>query len=377
LVASADTVGDAWTPRGELKVFVGMAAGVGKTYAMLEEGQERLRGGEDVVIGWLETHGRAETAAQAEGLEVVPPLEMSYRGVTLRDMDTDAVLARAPQVALVDELAHTNAPGLRHAKRFADVEALLDQGIDVLSTVNVQHLESLNDRVFELTGVRVRETIPDRVLLDADDVVLVDLTPEALQARLRAGKVYSLDRVDRALLNFFTTSNLGALREVALREVAGAVDEQMQREAPPYKERPGLPEPRIGERVLVLARPERGAQRLVRGGWRAARRLGGELDVVCPEGHLDDEGRRQLGLIKDLAVNLGAHFLTVPADDVAAEVARLVADRGVTRLVMSAPRGRGLMARMRGDLLSSLLERLEDVDIFLFADREESRTKEL
>ncbi len=361
--------------RGELKVFVGMAAGVGKTYAMLEEGQERRRAGEDVVIGWLETHGRAETAAVAEGLEAVPPLEVPYRGVTLRDMDLDGVLARAPRVALVDELAHTNAPGLRHAKRYADVEQLLDHGIDVLSTVNVQHLESLNDRVFELTGVRVRETIPDRILLDADDVVLVDVTPEALQARLRAGKVYAMDRVDRALLNFFTTANLGALREVALREVAGAVDEQMHRDAPPAPERP-QPEARIGERVMVLVRPERGAQRLVRGGWRAARRLGGELDVLVVEGRLDEEGRRQAALLKDLAVTLGAHFLSIPDDDVAGEVVRLAGDRGVTRLVMGAPRGRGLMARMRGDLLTSLLERLQDVDIFLFADREESRAKE-
>ena len=159
-----------------------MAAGVGKTYAMLEEGQERRREGEDVVIGWLEPHGRAETSAMASGLEVVAPLERAHRGVPLRDMDTAAVIARAPALALVDELAHTNAPGMEHAKRFEDVAALLAAGIDVISTVNVQHLESLNDRVYELTGVRVRETIPDQVLLDADEVELVDLTPEALQA---------------------------------------------------------------------------------------------------------------------------------------------------------------------------------------------------
>jgi len=369
-------VDGALSGRGELKVFVGMAAGVGKTYAMLEEGQERRRAGEDVVVGWLETHGRAETAAVAEGLEQVPPLEIEYRGVTLKDLDVDAVLARAPGVALVDELAHTNAPEMRHKKRYKDVRELLDAGIDVLSTVNVQHLESLNDRIFELTGVRVRETIPDQVLLDADDVVLVDMTPEALQARLRAGKVYTMDRVDRALLNFFTTANLGALREVALREVAGAVDEQIQREAPLDAERPRGPGPSIGERVMVLARPERGAQRLLRGGWRAARRLGGELDVVCPEGRLDEEGERQLRLLKDLAVNLGAHIISVPADDLVNEVVRLADERGVTRVVMSAPRGRGLMARMRGDLLTNLLEHLDGVDIFLLADREESPTKE-
>ena len=166
--------------RGKLKVYVGMAAGVGKTYAMLEEAQERLQEGEDVVIGWLEPHGRAETSAMAEGIEVVPPLVVEHRGVPLRDMDTEAVIARAPAVALVDELAHTNAPGMPRAKRFEDVEVLLAAGIDVISTVNIQHLESLNDRVFELTGVRVRETIPDQALLDADEVELVNLTPEAL-----------------------------------------------------------------------------------------------------------------------------------------------------------------------------------------------------
>ena len=198
-----------------------MAAGVGKTYAMLEEGQARRAAGDDVVIGWLEPHGRRETEALAEGLETVPPLVVAHRGLALRDMDAEAVIARGPELALVDELAHSNAPGMPREKRYEDVRALLGAGIDVLSTLNVQHLESLNDRVFEMTGVRVRETIPDQVLLDADEVILVDLTPEALQSRLRAGKVYPAERAESALLNFFTTPNLGALREIALREVAG------------------------------------------------------------------------------------------------------------------------------------------------------------
>ena len=357
---------------GELKVFVGMAAGVGKTFAMLEEAHERRRAGEDVVVAWVDTHGRAETAALLEGLETVAPVEVEYRGVTLRDMDLDAVLRRAPDVALVDELAHTNAPGLRHAKRYQDVEELITAGIDVLSTMNVQHLESLNDRVFELTGVRVRETVPDQVLLEADDVVLVDITPEALQSRLRDGKVYPADRVDRALLNFFTTQNLSTLREVALREVAGAVDEQMHRDAP-APELGGTSPPPLEERVMVLARPERGAQRLVRGAWRAARRLGAELDVVVPESRLDDEGQLQLRLVRELTVNLGGHFLAVPGEDLPEQLSRLAKDRGVTRLVMSAPRGRGVVARMRGDLLSKLLERLHGVDIFLIADREDRK----
>jgi two-component system sensor histidine kinase KdpD len=355
---------------GELKIFVGMAAGVGKTYAMLEEAHERRRAGEDVVVAWVDTHGRAETAALLEGLEIVAPVEIEYRGVMLRDMDLDAVLRRAPDVALVDELAHTNAPGLRHAKRYMDVKELVAAGVDVLSTMNVQHLESLNDRVFELTGVRVRETVPDQMLLEADDVVLVDITPEALQSRLRAGKVYPAERVDGALLNFFTTQNLSTLREVALREVAGAVDEQMQRDAP-APDFGGTSPPPLEERVMVLARPERGAQRLVRGAWRAARRLGAELDVVVPEARLDDDGERQLRLLRDLAVTLGAHFLSLPGEELPQQVSRVAAERGVTRLVMAAPRGRGLLARVRGDLLSNLLERLDGVDIFLIADRDD------
>ena len=357
--------------RGDLKVFVGMAAGVGKTYDMLGEGRERVRAGEDVVIGWLDTHGRAETAAQAEGLEVVPPLEVGYRGITLRDMDLDAVLARAPEVALVDELAHTNVEGMRNQKRYQDVEDLREAGIDVLSTLNVQHLESLNDQVFDLTGVRVRETIPDQVLLDADEVVLVDLTPEALQARLKAGKVYPLDRVDTALLNFFTSANLGALREVALREVAGAVDEGLQRAAPPVVERGGeAPARSLAERVMVVTRPEVGAQRLVRRGWRTARRLGADLDVVSFEnGRPTAESEVQREQLHALAVTLGAHFAVVGRGEGAAEIVRMAEERGVTRVVMRAPRPGGLLGRLRKDLSSEILEGLEGVDLFLLADR--------
>ena len=364
------------TGRGRLKVYVGMAAGVGKTYAMLEEGQDRRREGADVVIGWLEPHGREETAAMAAGLEVVPPLQLEHRGLPLQDMDAAAVVTRAPAVALVDELAHTNAPGMERGKRFEDVEALLGAGIDVISTVNVQHLESLNDRVYELTGVRVRETIPDQVLLDADEVELVDLTPEALQARLRAGKIYPAERIDAALLNFFTSANLGTLREVALREVAGAVDEHSHRSDPrPGDDPSDSPPTPLAERVLVIARPELGAQRLVRAAWRAARRLGAELDVVCPEGRLDDEATRQRDLLRSLSVTLGAHFIPVADDGLADAVIGLAGERGVTRLAMAAPRGRGLARRLRGDLLSTLLERLEGVDFLLLAQRRVARDR--
>jgi two-component system sensor histidine kinase KdpD len=237
----------------------------------------------------------------------------------------------------------------------------------------VQHLESLNDRVFELTGVRVRETIPDGVLLDADEVVLVDLTPEALQARLRAGKIYPSERVEAALLNFFTTANLDTLREVALREIAGAVDERIHRDPAGTA---GRAEPAIADRVMVVARPERGAQRLVRIAWRAARRLGAELDVVCVEGRMDEEAERQRDLLRGLAVTLGAHFLALPDEELADAIAALVRERGVTRVAMSTPRARGMIGRLRGDLLYALLERLEGVDLLLIADRPRTPAEE-
>ena len=206
--------------RGHLKVFIGMAPGVGKTYRMLQEGAAEADNGRDVVVGYLEPHGRAETVAQAEGLEMIPRRRVTYRGTTLEEMDLQAVLARRPELCLIDELAHTNAPGVEHEKRYEDVRDVLEAGIDVYSTVNVQHLESLNDQVTRLTGSITRETIPDEVLSAADEVVLIDLTPEALIARLRAGKVYRPERVPAALNNFFKIENLSALRETALRQVA-------------------------------------------------------------------------------------------------------------------------------------------------------------
>ena len=210
--------------RGHLKVFIGMAAGVGKTFRMLQEGQAEAEAGRDVVVGYLEPHGRMETVAQAEGVELVPRRRVRYRDTEIEEMDLPGVLARAPELCLIDELAHTNAPGVEHEKRYEDVRDVLEAGIDVFSTVNVQHLESLNDQVTQLTGVRVRETIPDAVLSAADETVLVDITPEALISRLRAGKVYAPERVQAALSNFFKIENLAALRETALRQVAEGVE---------------------------------------------------------------------------------------------------------------------------------------------------------
>ena len=242
---------------------------------MLNEGRQAKAEGIDVVVGYLEPHDRPETAAQAEGLEQVPRSELEVGGRTVAEMDTEAVIRRAPQLALVDELAHTNAPGSPNAKRYEDIDEILEAGIDVVSTVNVQHLESLNDLVFELTGVRVRETFPDRVLDQADQVVLVDLTPEELQLRLRAGKVYPGREVERALMNFFKHENLAALRELALREVAEDVEARRHPTVlDPTGERP------VAERILALVTPQARSQRLLRRAWRSAQRLQAELDIL-------------------------------------------------------------------------------------------------
>jgi hypothetical protein len=263
--------------RGHLKVFIGMAAGVGKTYRMLQEGRAESESGRDVAIGYLEPHGREETTAQAEGLEEIPPRMVDYRGTPLAEMDLPAVLERKPELCLIDELAHTNAPGIEHEKRYEDVQDVLAAGIDVYSTVNVQHLESLNDQIIQLTGTRVRETIPDEVLASADEVVLIDLTPEALIERLRAGKVYRQERVPAALNNFFKVENLAALRETALRHVAEGVE--IKRLAPgartpqPLRREEGFDEPSvpgagtqaIAERLLALVALAPHSQRIVLG----------------------------------------------------------------------------------------------------------------
>jgi two-component system sensor histidine kinase KdpD len=362
--------------RGHLKVYLGMAAGVGKTVRMLDDGRGELEAGRDVVVALVETHGRADTARRAEGLEILPRRRITYRGSAFEDLDLPGVLARKPELCLVDELAHTNAPGLEHAKRYDDVSDIRDAGIDVHSTMNVQHLESLNDRIAELSGVRVRETVPDSVLQDADEIVLVDVTPEALLERLRAGKVYPADRIDAALNNFFRIENLGALRETALRQVAenvetrrliaddlvGTRDERVDA---------GIPQA-VGERLLALVEPYPGAQRLVRRAWRSAQRLGAPLDLlwVAPPSHrADGDEERSLHALRQLASVLGATLLVEEGDDVAATAARVVRDRGITYILLGAARPARGLARLREPLPQKLVRLVPGVDVRIVADR--------
>jgi two-component system, OmpR family, sensor histidine kinase KdpD len=365
--------------KGHLKVFIGMAAGVGKTFRMLQEGRAEAEAGRDVAIGYLEPHGRMETVAQAEGLEMVPRRRVRYRDTELEEMNLDAVLARAPELCLIDELAHTNAPGVKHEKRYEDVRDVLDAGIDVYSTVNVQHLESLNDQVTQLTGVRVRETIPDAVLSAADETVLVDITPEALIGRLRAGKVYPPERVQAALGNFFKIENLAALRETALRQVAEGVElERRGRETPAGRRREESLVARaapqvISERLLALVTPTPRSQRVVRRAWRSAQRLGAELDllVVRPPGATPSrEEREQLEALRRLASVLGAHLLIEEADEVAQTAIRVARDRGTTYLLMGTPKPRNAWRRLTQPALPfQLMKGLPGVDLRFVADR--------
>lgn len=364
------------TERGSLKVFLGMAAGVGKTYRMLQEGRAEAEGGRDVVVGYLEPHGRKETVEQAGDLEFVPRQNVPYRETVLEEMDLPSLIRRAPDLALIDELAHTNAPGLEHAKRYEDVEDVLAAGIDVYSTVNVQHLESLNDSICELTGVRVRETMPDAVLNAADEVVLMDLTPEALLTRLRAGKIYPQERIDSALNNFFRVENLAALREVALRQVADEVEaKRMVREE--VGQRGGrladsAASQAVGERLLALIKPTPRAQRLVRRAWRSAQRLGAELDLLWvkrPGYRPSNEEQDQLDAIGRLAAVLGAHVLVEEGDDVAQTVKEVAEEKGSTYVLIGTPSARTGLDRFKPTLPTKLIEALPGVDLRVVADR--------
>jgi two-component system sensor histidine kinase KdpD len=353
--------------RGRYRILLGMAAGVGKTYRMLQEGRQAQADGRDVVIGYLEPHDRPQTAALAEGLEVVPRLKLEHGTLELEEMDVDAVIRRAPELALVDELAHTNAQGARNEKRYQDIDEILDAGIDVISTVNVQHLESLNDAVFELTGVRVRETFPDRMLDEADEVILVDISPEALQDRLRAGKVYPGGQAERALLNFFRQDNLSALRELALREVAEDVEARRGSAV-----LDPLSKQAVSERVLALVEPQPRSQRVLRRAWRSAQRLGGEIDALWmrrPGQQLDAEEATQLAALRRLASILGVHFLEEEGDDLVGTVRRVAAERGSTYIFVGTPDERRWVEITRGSLLSRMVRELPGIDIRVVAHR--------
>src|ERR1700690_2842645 len=323
------------------KLFLGYAPGVGKTYQMLSEGIRRKSRGEDVVIGVVETHGRKATAELASLLETTPRTKLEYKGTVLEKMDVNAILERKPQVALVDELAHTNIEGSKHRKRYEDVFQLLDAGIDVLSTMNIQHLESVTPTVQGVTGIQVRETVPDWVLQRVNEVVMIDLTPEALQNRMRRGDVYPQERVGRALDNFFRETNLIALRELALRQVAQQVDLSLEQHRGKEEEDRALVA--IRERVPVCISSNPAAQYLVARGARMAHALNAELFVVYTDMGQDSSEANQRTLAANVrfAENVGASVVKLQGKSVAAGVAELVTEKQITQVVFGRSATRG------------------------------------
>jgi two-component system, OmpR family, sensor histidine kinase KdpD len=340
--------------RGQLRIYLGAAAGVGKTYAMLNEGRRRAGYGEDVVVGYVEPHRRPKTAEQIGDLEVVPRKRIEYRGATLEEMDIDAVLARRPQVALVDELAHTNAPGSRNEKRWQDVEELLDAGIFVIGTLNIQHLESLNDVVEEITGVKQQETIPDAVVRRADELQLVDLTPIALRNRLARGDVYPPERIDAALANYFRPGNLAALRELALAWLADRVDEGLEE----YRKQHGIEEPwETRERVLVALTGSPDGERLIRRAARMAQRMNGELVAVhvVPQDGLAAPTAELLERQRELVAELGASYHEVVGEDIGDALLDAARSLNVTQIVMGASRRSRWQRLTKGSVIGKVI----------------------
>ncbi len=346
--------------RGKLKVYLGYAAGVGKTYRMLVDARELKDAGRDVVIGYFEPHARPDTIAQTEGIESIPRRVIEYRGARFEEMDPEAILARRPEVCVVDEFPHTNVPGSERTKRWEDVEAILDAGIDVLTTMNIQHLESLNDQVFDITGVRVRETIPDWVVQQAEDVVMIDVTPRALLNRLERGVVYSREKAARAMENFFREPALGALRELAMRQTAHEVEHRAE-------------EPQHApERILVVVTPEPETAMLIRRAKRVADYLAGECFAVTvqPSGDLTGlgaEARQAVDRHLNFARNLHIETRILAGEEESAALVDFARRNGVTQIFVA--RSRAGSSWMRRSLVERIVLRAPDMQIVIAGPR--------
>ena len=351
--------------RANMRVYIGAAAGVGKTYQMLEDAHQFKKQGVDIVMAFVEPHGRAETEALIGDLERVPMREIEYRGVTLREMDVDAVIARRPEIAVVDELAHTNIPGSKHHKRYEDVLELLDAGISVITAVNIQHIESLNDVVARITGVKVRETIPDSFLRRADEVVNVDVSVDTLRTRLRQGKIYRVEKIEQALTNFFRKGNLSALRELALRQVA----EDQAAKAQDYREREGLGQAVIPEKVMVAIASRGGAKKLLRIGSRIAGRLASDWYAVYVETPREEPGRIDpkdyVSLAESLrfAEELGAKVVKLKGDNVADTLIDFARREGVTHVVFGQSARSRWDILLRGSVINRFLNEVRDATV--------------
>lgn len=349
---------------GRFKLFLGYAPGVGKTYAMLSEGIRRHGRGEDVVIGIVETHGRKAIAELAQKLETVPRRKLEYKGTIFEEMDVDAIIARRPQVVLVDELAHTNVPGSKHRKRYEDVQEILAAKIDVLSTLNIQHVESIAPTVRSITGITVRETVPDWVPLMANETVMVDLTPEALQNRLRRGDVYSSEKVEQALQNFFRSGNLNALRELALRQVAEHVDRSLES----YMEAKQIEDNwAVRERLAVCISSNPAAQYLIARGARMARRLDAQFYVIYVDNGADSSPDRQKSLVANIqfAQDLNAEVIRATGRNVGDTVAKVVKDKHITQVIFGRSPVKGVHGLFYLSALHSFLRQAPSVDVHI------------
>lgn len=351
--------------RGRFKIYLGFAAGVGKTYEMLQEGQRLKRQGVDVVIGIVETHGRKDTEAQIADLPRIPPRTIEYRGVTLPEMDLDAILARHPNVVLVDELAHTNAPGSRNSKRYQDIEELIRAGIHVISTLNIQHLESLHDMVERATGVRVKERIPDYVLGMANQLVNVDVSAEDLRERLQAGKIYPAERIDTAMENFFTQVNLTRLREMAFEEIAQRLDRRRTQQAG------GDSQPTLGRVMVCLSSLSPSAEQLLRKTARFADRLNAPwyavyIQTPTEELHrIDAATQRQISNALTLTHQMGGTPMTFKGSDIVTAIAAFAREYGITHIVMGRTRRPWYRRLFSSSILDRLLQAVEDVDVIV------------
>lgn len=364
--------------RGRLKLYIGSAAGVGKTFRMLQEAHDLRRRQLDVVIGYVEAHGRAETVALLGDLETIPRRRVAYRGVEVEEMDVDAIVERRPQVAIVDELAHTNVPGSRNAKRWEDVRFLLDEGINIISAMNVQHLESLNDVLQRELAIVVRETVPDWLVAQADQVVNVDLSAEDLRQRLRDGKIYGMEKVPAALANFFTDDNLSTLRELALREVASSVDRS--REELTRRESPAFAVARSVDRLMVCLSSNPALSRLL---LRKASRIAGRLntDWYCVyvqtsaerADRIDTAVQRRLVESLQLAQSLGAEVVKLVGDDVAAKLARFADERGVSLAIVGQTNRSRWYRLRRGSVVDRLLATRAGLDILVVSGDEPAK----
>jgi len=361
--------------RGKLKIFMGYAAGVGKTYAMLQEAQDLKASGVDVVIGYFEPHGRKETIAKAEGLELIPRKTIDYRGCPFEEMDTDAILARHPHVAVVDEFPHTNVPGSERVKRWEDVHLLLAHGIDVVTTMNIQHLESLNDQVWNISGIRVRETIPDWVVQQADEIVMVDVTPRALLHRIQRGVVYDRAKAEQALQNFFRESTLVALRELALRQTAHEVERRIpaaDRNAPLEAE---ASRPDKHRRIVILITANPKTAMLIRRAKRVSDFLGAETFAVTvqPTGDLSglsEDERRAIEQHLNFARNLHIETRILEGEDVAEGLVDFARRNQITQIYVTRPRGQTWMPVLNRDPAQKIIALAKDMQIVIVSDRE-------